>query len=370
MKKLKIAQVLTKGADGGVEVVVRNYCQAIGPEVEWLILIENECKVLNREVVSSFGGKIFLIPPYRHYLTYQRRLEEIFRAEKVDIVHANLSTVSFAPLRAARKAGVPVRIAHSHTTTSPGEGMRNLLKKVFRRLTLQECNDYFCCSREAGRFQFGKWIPEEDVFLLPNAFPKGSFSFQEEERKKIRQELGIDSKLVLGFVGRLERQKNPLFLLDVLALLQDLDVVLLVLGEGSLRKEMEEKALSRNLPVLFLGTTDRVAAYDSAMDLLLAPSLFEGFGNVALEAQANGMDVFVSSSFPSSAGVDSSRYHVHRDFDPALWAKDVRLVWEERKRVPLEERRKEPEGIEAFDIEKSKERLLERYRRDVALFSS
>lgn len=369
MKKLKIAQVLTKGADSGVEVVVRNYCQAIGSEVDWLILIENECKVLNRKIVSSFGGKLFLIPSYRNYFAYQKRLKDIFKSEKVDIVHANLSTVSFAPLKAAREANIPVRIAHSHSTTSPGEGIRNLMKKIFRSLTIKECNDYFCCSKEAGKFQFGKWIPDKDLFLLPNAFPKNAFAFQEKSRQEIRQHLEIESKLVLGFVGRLEKQKNPLFLLDVLPLLKDLNAILLVLGEGSLQKAMEEKARSQNLPVLFLGTTDKVAAYDSAMDFLLAPSLFEGFGNVALEGQANGMDVFVSPFFPTAVKIDEEHFHVQEFFDPYLWAENIRRVWQERKKIPLKNRRKEPESVDIFDIEKNKKKLLERYQRDVERFS-
>ncbi len=364
MRKIKVAQVLTKGADSGTEVVVRNYCQALGNRVDWLILIENECRVLNEKVVSDFGGKLFLIPPYSHFLSYEKRLKEIFLAEKPDIVHANLSTVSFAPLMAAKKAQVPVRIAHSHTMASPGEGMRNVLKKIFRKWTMHYCNDYFCCSQEAGEFQFGKRVDKKDLFLLPNAFPKGAFSFSEEARREVRERHGLsDDCLILGFVGRLERQKNPLFLIDVLKELR-IPSVLLVLGEGSMKEEMESKAKSTNVDVRFCGTTTDVSSYYSAMDILLAPSLFEGFGNVVLEGQANGLDVLLSENFPKSVCLEERICHVC-PLDASFWAKEITYLWEERKKVPLAERRKESKSLDLYDIDKAKERLLKRYQDDL-----
>ena len=363
MRKIKVAQVLTKGADSGTEVVVRNYCQAIGDEIDWVVLIENECKVINQSIVSSFRGKLYTIPAYKNFFSYEKKVLDIFKQEKVDIVHANLSTVSFAPLLAAKRAGVPVRIAHSHTTTSPGEGIKNIEKKLFRSLTMRYCNDYFCCSPEAGRFQFGKWVDAKDMFILPNAFKVENFAFSMEARKKIRAEYKLNKEIVIGFVGRLERQKNPLFVIDVLSKLKDLGIVLLVVGSGTMEQTMKEYAIAKGVKTIFCGTTSYIAEYYSAMDMLIAPSLFEGFGNVVVEAQANGLPVFFSMNFPESASVVPYLCHIQKSFDADLWATAIYSnlngsIQNVKREINLD-------YFKSFNIDVTKRELVNRYRQDL-----
>lgn len=366
MKKIKVAQILSKGADSGTEAVVRNYCEAIGTEVDWIIIIHNECKLINQEFVSSIGGKLYVVPPYKKIVRYEKKLEQIFKEEKVDIVHSNLSTVSFLPLRAAKRAGIQVRIAESHTTTTPKEHLKNFLKKVFRNLTMRYANDFFACSKLAGEFQFGKWVESSKIFVLPNAVSFHKFEFKKEKREQIRKKLGIDSKnKLLGFIGRLEKQKNPLFCLKVMKYLPR-NYSLIVIGQGTLKEQMTQKASELKNQIIFLDTMKNIEDVYNALDGILVPSLFEGFGNVALEAQINGLNIFASPYLPKEVNILHEKFHVISiDKDAASeWG---RIIIENSTNFLNDGngRYVSCNKFDQYDINKAKLKLLNRYKEDL-----
>lgn len=100
-------------------------------------------------------------------------------------------------------------------------------------------------------------------------------------------------RIVLGCLGRLHEQKNLTFALDVLAELPE--AVLFLAGEGpeepSLRARAESLGISAR--VSFLGSLvgEDVTRFYQAIDLLLFPSLYEGFGRVLVEAMSQGVPI-------------------------------------------------------------------------------
>jgi len=102
-----------------------------------------------------------------------------------------------------------------------------------------------------------------------------------------------DNRLNLGFLGRHDRQKGLDFLLDFLDRHKDLPVHLWVAGEED-REATKTKAAREN--VTFLGWIDSLLVDDfiQGVDALIAPSRWEGFGLVVLEAMRNGRPVLVS----------------------------------------------------------------------------
>ena len=101
-------------------------------------------------------------------------------------------------------------------------------------------------------------------------------------------------------LGRLESEKNPALLIQAFALLPDeLNARLLMVGDGSQRKKLEQICIDLNIQkkVRFFGfTTDPYQLLINA-DLLVLPSNFEGFGNVIVEAMYCGLPV-VSTDCP------------------------------------------------------------------------
>lgn len=307
---IRVAQIIGKWLGGGVESVVMNYYRHIDrTKIQFDFICDEDSTNIPYEEIKKLGGKVILVPPYQKVFKYQKELIRIFKENNYKIVHSHINTLSVFPLRAAKKANVPVRIAHSHSTTNKKEWKKNLLKQILRPFSKVYATDYMCCSELAGRWLFGnKEYDNGNVYLLNNAIDLDKFKYDEEKRKEKRKELNIeDSTLVIGHVGRFVEQKNHRFLIDIFNEVhkQKENSILLLVGQGPLMEEMKEKVkiLGLEKNVMFLGQRSDINELYQAMDLLLFPSLYEGLGMVVVEAQISGLPCVVSTEIPKIAKV-------------------------------------------------------------------
>lgn len=304
-KKIKVAQVIGKWVGGGVEQVVFNYCSRIDKnKFEIDFLIDEDSAFIPREKLENVGISVKVIPPYQKVAKYQKELIELFKTEKYDIVHSHLNALSIFPLRAAKKAGIKVRIAHSHSTTNKKEKKKNLLKQILKPFSKVYATDYFCCTEHAGRWLFGnKEFDNGNVYVMNNAIDIDKFKFDENERYLKRKELGInENALVIGHCGRFVEQKNHRFLIDVFNEVHKKreDAVLVLVGQGPLKEDIEKKVNELGLKdcVKFLGQREDINKLYSMFDLFLFPSLYEGLGMVVIEAQVAGCCCIASENVP------------------------------------------------------------------------
>ena len=93
----------------------------------------------------------------------------------------------------------------------------------------------------------------------------------------------------LGCIARLSEQKGLTYLLDAMSLLTIKDIRLFIVGEGELREELENKVKELHLQdsVIFLGYRKDIVECINSFDFCVLPSVFEGFGLVAIEAFMN-----------------------------------------------------------------------------------
>lgn len=148
---IRVAQIVGKMNGGGVEAVVMNYYRHIDrSKVQFDFLVDSDSTLVPREEIESLGGRVFEIPPYQHVIEYQRELLRLFRQEGWKIVHSHINALSVFPLRAAKKAGVPVRIAHSHSTGGKGEYAKNALKTVLKTQANRYPTNKVACSELQG----------------------------------------------------------------------------------------------------------------------------------------------------------------------------------------------------------------------------
>ena len=240
------------------------------------------------EEIKALGGRVFRIPPYQHPLRYRKELVRLFHEEHWPIVHSHINTLSVFPLSAAKKAGVPVRIAHSHSTMGKGEFAKNLMKLALRPLSNLYPTECFACSEYAGKWLFGR---DADFTVIPNAIELEKFHFDPVLRQETRKELGIaDGMFLIGHVGRFMPQKNQAFLVDVLAELlpQKPDTILAFVGDGPDRPDVQQHAQELGIGdhILFLGQRTDVNHLYQAFDAFCLPSRYEGLGMVAIEARS------------------------------------------------------------------------------------
>lgn len=202
--------------------------------------------------------------------------------------------------------------------------MHRLNKAILPRYA----TDYFACSKLAGEWLFPKSFLENDkVCLIHNALDLTKFLPSVTERDKVREELGIADKVVVGHVGRFEEQKNHQFLIDIFYELskEREDAVLLLIGEGPLREEIEEKVKQYGLKekVRFLGVRSDVPRLWKAMDMFLFPSLFEGLPIVALEAQASGVYSIMADSITSEVKITDDVKFISLNQDAKYWKNEI-----------------------------------------------
>lgn len=313
---IRVAHVIGNWLGGGVESVVMNYYRNIDRnKVQFDFLCSESSTDIPYEEIEKLGGRVFIVPNYTKVVKYQKELQKIFKENNYKIVHSHISTMSVFPLRAAKKAGVPIRIAHSHSTTNKKEKKKNLLKQVLRPFSKVYATDYMCCSELAGRWLFcNKEYDKGNVYLLNNAIDLDKFKFDEKVRKTKRKALGIgDDTFVIGHIGRFVEQKNHRFLIDIFNEIhkKNSNSLLLLVGQGPLKKEIENKVkeLKINDSVRFLGQRNDVNELYQAFDVFLLPSLYEGLPVVGVEAQATGLLCELSNDMTKETKVlDTTRF--------------------------------------------------------------
>lgn len=309
-KPVIVAQIMGKWIGGGVESVIMNYYRHLDhTKVQFDFICDEDSTRIPYDEIKKLGGRVFLVPKYQKLPQYLKALEGLFRKNQYRIVHSNVNTLSVFPLYAAKKAGVPVRISHSHSTSNAREWKRNIIKNILRPFSKKYATDYFACSELAGRYLFGnKTFDQGKVKIIHNAIDLDKFKFDKVARKKLREEFGIkDSTVVIGHVGRFVKQKNHDFLIDVFNEYhtKNPDSKLLLVGTGPLEEKIKAKVEKLNLSnsVLFLGQREDTNKLYSAMDVFCLPSLYEGLGMVLIEAQMNGLPCLASDKVPKEAKI-------------------------------------------------------------------
>lgn len=257
-----------------------------------------------------------------------RRFSALLTERHYDVVYLNAyQALSLQYLNMAQKVSVPVRIAHSHNTglrKSIAKPLKLALHRWARRTYGDVMTHRWACSAPAARFLFGDASP---WIFIPNGIDVESFRFDSAARVKVRADLEVEGKLVLGNVGRLCYQKNQSFLLDVFKEVQEQcpESALLLVGEGEDRPRLEERArvLGIEKDVIFFGTTDRVEQLYWAMDILVMPSLFEGLPVTGIEAQCTGLPCLLSQSITQECALTSDTVFLPLEKGAEAWGAQV-----------------------------------------------
>lgn len=272
-----------------------------------------------RQEIESRGGKVFVIGrSMKGVFSYIRSLSRVVREGRYDAVHAhgNSATLAFE-LVAAKLGGCRVRIAHSHNTTCKFMTLHRLLKPLFHGC----CTHALACGEAAGRWLFGS----RGFTVINNGVEPERFAFSREARERLRRRYGIrQEQTVIGHVGQLSPVKNQSFLLDVLKEM-DGETVLLLIGDGESRRELEQKAARLELTqrVIFAGSTDAVPEHLAACDRIAMPSLYEGLPLSLIEEQASGLRCLVCDCITTEVDKTGNVTFLPLEAGAARWAQEL-----------------------------------------------
>ncbi len=328
-RPVRIAHIIGKLNAAGVEAVVNNYYKNIDHnkyQFDYYIDSDSSCKP-SKDLIDM-GARYFVIPPYQHLFSHIKTLVRLFKENKYLIVHSGMNTLAPISLFAAWMAGVPIRINHNHSTAGKGEFKRNCLKYCLRPFAKVFANYYCACSKYAGIWLFGKnFFSSGKVTVFNNAVDTSKFAFSTSNRDKLRKELGISNKYVIGHIGRFTKQKNHYFLIDIFEQYykKNSNAVLLLVGIGELQDEIKDAVKKKKLEdaVIFLGKRSDVDELYSAMDLFVLPSLYEGLPVVGVEAQVSGLPCIFSNEITREVAITENVYFLPIDGSVSDWCSQI-----------------------------------------------
>ena len=305
-KPIRVLHILQRMEAGGTQALLMNIYRKIDrSKVQFDFLVVYKEKQFYDDEIESMGGHVYKLS-FRedlNILKFQKNLAKYFEQhQEYKIVHCHAYTIGYFCLKAAKKAGVPVRIAHSHSNAAVCD-IKFPVKMLMQKLFTKYATELFACSDEAGKFAFkGK-----NFKILQNAIDSTLFISDNMIRDDVKKELKVVDKFVVGHVGRMQPEKNHDFLIEIFEEIKKKkpDAELILIGTGPLEEKIRSKVADRNLTesVHFLGNRKDMNRIYQAMDVFVFPSLFEGLGIVAIEAQAAGVPIVCSEGLPPETDI-------------------------------------------------------------------
>lgn len=362
---VRVMQIMGYMGGGGVEQTIMNHYRLFDrTQVQFDFVIQDNSPVVPEEEINALGGRIYRIPAIRNITKYSRELLHLILNTKPSIIHSNVNALSVVPLRIAKQAGVPIRIAHSHSTANNREILRTAAKDMLRPLSTLYPTELAACGIYSAQWLFGqKAVDQGHVHYIKNAIDLDRFSFKQTSRDKLRKEFGLSRKFVIGQVGRFSSQKNHAFSLDVFAHLhaEMPNSMFVALGSGPLLDNMRHKAHSLGLDssVLLPGRRDDVAEWYSAFDALIFPSLYEGVPLTGIEAQAAGLPIIASNNISKETFIEQELIHIQSLEDSAkTWSDQIQAI---ASHLPARTNRNASLTEAGYDIRRSARDMQEWY---------
>lgn len=282
---------------GGTEIQTLNLVQALTQKAHQVITIcyfEYSCEMVTRfqqagsEVVclSKDGTRI---RGYKGIIFLYKGLRKVLKQYRPEVAHVQYMAPGAIPILLLRLLGMRQIIATAHTAADiyPNLRLIHLVQQHYVKA-------FTCITERAERSFFGTSqlyteqtrLKKRNHFTIYNALPAGiSIS---------RQAKSQDRPLTIGVVSRLESIKGMDLVVPAFAQVKAChpEMQLLIVGDGSLRKQMEEQAHKAGLEdaVEFAGRQpqEKLSSYYDRIDILLMPSRSEGFGLTAIEGMARG----------------------------------------------------------------------------------
>jgi len=312
----------------GVENAVLNYVFNMkGGAFQFDFIFNDEAPVYEQTLTGK--NKINVVPGRRRNpVGHARHISKLLKGTHYDIVWVNGCSLSDASLiRAAYSNKIKRIIIHAHQSFNMGGKLTGILHAL-HKFDLRCATDYWACSRPAADFFYTTKIINSDRFrLIHNAIDMDTFRFDPIKRERKRKELGLEGKFVIGHVGRFSFEKNHDYLLDVFYEIhrRNYDAVLVLAGDGALRKKIEEKARNLDLTrhVRFLGVRQDVPDLLAAFDVFALPSLFEGLPLVLSESQMASLRCFASSTVTVESRITPLLSFIDLEKGPAYWAENI-----------------------------------------------
>lgn len=300
---------------GGAETFLMKIFRNINKnEFQMDFCIGNEEKGFYDDEILSNGGKIVHVTkksknPFKSFIEIKKIVEIGNYNSVIRISQHSLSAID---LLAAKLGGADKCIFRSSNSNSCGNFFNRFLHCIFKPLAIIVPNVKIAPSDKAAIHMFGRaQFKHKKVIILNNGLNVEKYKFNKNIRDNKRKQLKIkDEDFVIGHVGRMTKQKNHMFLINVFIkyLEKNPNAKLMMIGTGELKNEILEYINDNNLEkhVLLLGERYDTNELYQAMDCFVFPSLFEGMPNTVIEAQTSGLNCVISDKITKDVSLTNN----------------------------------------------------------------
>ncbi len=274
------------------------------------------------------------------------RLVLLIKGQAYDVILTNMD-------KELRLAGIAARLVHPRPAVIPRRGIDYPLKNKLRyRFAYNVLADHIIANSEATKkalLRNAPWLDPARIEVIYNGIEIAPF--QQARGEPFRQKLGIPVQAPLvGFVGQLDSRKGIGVILS--AFEQVINRIpqakLVFVGEGPLREMIESEIRIKEWQgsVFLAGFSDDIPEVMQAIDLLILPSFWEGFGIVIIEAMAAGKPVISTniSSMPEIVVEGETGYLIEPGDSDSLAGRIVTLLQDEDLRSRMGEK-----GVQRVD---------------------
>ena len=361
---IKVAVIGGPILSGGKKNLIMEYFRHIDKaQVQMDIVCNDDSNAIPQEEIEALGGRVFIVPSFKNLKGHTKALCELFKKEQYDVVHAYNSMMNIFPMYAAKKAGVEVRISESLSMAAPGE-WKTYVKYMLRPLSHLYATHYMACGEDCGIFQFGqKAFDEGKIAIFKTAINTDFNRYQPDLREKTRKTFGWNGKVVYGFIGRFEHQKNPLFLIDVMSEIykRQENAHFVIIGAGKLENEMKTRIKETGLELVmsWLGRREDIQQFYNAFDAFLLPSRYEGLPVVGLESQSCGLPMIFSTAVTPEASACELGHFIDLNEGAAAWAEKIIPIVAEN--MPKRRSYAKEVADAGFDSKTEAEKMLKYY---------
>lgn len=318
-----------------------------------------------KKIVGIKGDKLLFFD-YK-FKSKLRKLYIYKTAKKVccnyDVIHIHSGSILTLLMVAiiAKKNKIKRVIVHSHAT-GYNTFSHWIIKNISDSIIKKYADIFLACSKEAGRFKFSNEIVNSTKFgIVKNGIDLEKYKFSETIRKCKRKELSIDNQTIICNIGRFAPEKNHLFLLDIFNEYLKLDEnskLLIIGGDGCAEQAVQDKINKLQFAdkVILLKNRMDINELLNVVDVFIFPSLFEGLGISAIEAQAEGIPTICAKHLPKELNASECYYALSLSDNPKKWANMAYYLKNKRKKNQTEQLRKN-----GYDVRKCAEILEQIY---------
>lgn len=328
MKKILYLSPYPLDLGGTTSIIFKIYTKIVKRDVQIHFAVFSNKKSIRDSDIYALGGKIHYIGYFSILRQPIQRLWTVYKCVK----NGNYDTVLMGThyphysvcLLIAKFAGAKTLGLRS-TNADTDNWFLKILNKYDRFLARISSNVRFAPSELAADYLFGdNSLRKYNVHLLKNGIDTALFSYSKERRCRIRRELCLENRFVIGHLGRLEEQKNHKFLLEVFSEIVKIrtDAILVLVGKGDLQDSIADyaKDLEIGEKIVFTGIRKDVPDCLMSMDVMVFPSFFEGMPNAVIEAQATGLPCLVSDTVTKECMVTDIVEFLSLQQNPKVWA--------------------------------------------------